>query len=100
MTQLICFSRDMGLDRRDFFRILPTAIGNSDYKSHGNRVLIEPVVDGGSLTITLGAEESRRLSALMVLPRMQVDFAFSGVAQDEVDQFMQTFDIYYRRGGG
>ena len=100
MTELICFSRDMGLDRRDFFRILPTAIGDSSFSNDGNRVIIEPIADSGSLTITLGAEQTRRLSALMVLPRMQVDFAFSGVSQSQVDAFMDTFDIYYRRGGG
>ena len=100
MNETISFSRDMGINRRDFFRILPTSIGNSNYNVDGNRIVIEPIAEKGSLTITLGAEGERRITAIMVLPRMQVDFSFSGVSQAEVDRFMKNFDVYYRRGGG
>ena len=100
MNEPVVFSRDMGIDRRDFFRILPTSIGDSNYNVDGNRIAIEPIAAKGSLTITLGAEGERRITAIMVLPRMQVNFSFSGVSQVEVDRFMKNFDVYYRRGGG
>ena len=100
MRASITFSRDMGIDRRDFFRILPTSIGDSKYHIDENRITIEPIAEKGSLTITLGAEGERRITAIMVLPRMQVDFSFSGIAQAEVDRFLKNFDMYYRRGGG
>jgi hypothetical protein len=100
MRASISFSRDMGINRRDFFRILPTSIGDSKYHIDENRISIEPIAEKGSLTIVLGAESERRITAIMVLPRMQVDFSFSGVSQPEVDRFMKNFDIYYRRGGG
>jgi len=96
----ITFSRDMGINRRDFFRILPTSIGDCNYHIDNDRITIEPIAEKGSLTIALGVEGERRLTAIMVLPRMQVDFSFSGVTQTEVDRFMKNFDIYYRRGGG
>ena len=100
MSDTIAFSRDMGINKRDFFRILPTAIGSSTFSVEGDRVTVKPVADQGLLVISLGKEETRRLSALMVLPRMNVDFSFTDVSQEEVDKFMETFDIYYRRGGG
>ncbi len=100
MNDPVRFARDMGINRRDFFRILPTAIGDSTYRADGDDIVIGPIAGHGVLTITLGAESTRRLSALMVLPRMQVDFVFSGASQTDAEQFMQRFDFYYRRGGG
>ncbi len=100
MNEPVVFSRDMGIDRRDFFRILPTSIGDSNYNVDGNRIVIEPIAENGSRVITLGAEGKRRITAIMVLPRMQVNFSFSGVSEVEVDRFMKNFDVYYRRGGG
>ncbi len=100
MSEHISFSRDMGINRRDFFRILPTSIGDSNYHVDSDRITVEPIAEKGSLTIVLGAEGERRLTAIMVLPCMRIDFSFSGITRAEVDRFMENFDIYYRRGGG
>ncbi|MEM7207857.1 MAG: hypothetical protein AAF434_08550 [Pseudomonadota bacterium] len=90
----------MGINRRDFFRILPTAIGKSDHAIDGSQIKISPIGGVGTLNISLGPEGERRLSALMVLPRMRVDFDFVEVSDEEAQAFMANFDFYYRRGGG
>ncbi|MEM7293410.1 MAG: hypothetical protein AAF420_08465 [Pseudomonadota bacterium] len=100
MSSAVRFARDMGINRRDFFRILPTAIGESQHRIEGSEVHINPVGGSGSLKITLGEESERRLSTLMVLPRMQVDFEFHDTDSGAVQAFMDVFDFYYRRGGG
>ena len=100
MSMASMFFRDMGIDKRDFFRILPTAIGSSRHRLDGDRIAIEPIGEAGALTITLGTGDMRRLSASLVLPCMRVEFAFDGASQVEIDRFMDGFDTYYRRGGG
>ena len=92
-----CFTREMGLTHEEFFRELPAALGHREYVADAGRVSVR--LDVGSLLITLGSEQTRRIAALR-LPYTVVGFRFVGVEEIERDNFMQRFDLCFRRGGG
>lgn len=91
------FTREMGLTHEEFFRELPAALGHREHVAEARRVSVG--VGGGSLAITLGSEQTRRIAALR-LPYTVVGFAFEGVGEIEREKFMQRFDLCFRRGGG
>ena len=92
-----CFTREMGLTHEEFFRELPAALAHREFVVESNRVSVD--LERGSLVITLGSEQTRRIAALR-LPCTVVDFAFEGVEEIEREHFMQRFDLCFRRGGG
>ena len=87
----------MGLTHEEFFRELPAALRNRSFVAEAGRVCVD--LEGGSLVITLGSEQTRRIAALR-LPSTVVEFAFEGVEEIERESFMQRFDLCFRRGGG
>ncbi|ASJ70184.1 hypothetical protein IMCC3135_00290 [Granulosicoccus antarcticus IMCC3135] len=96
-ASVIAYSREMGLTHADFWRLLPRAMGKQPYTLNGDTV--QTTVDTGTLEITLGPPEERRI-ALLRLPYSVVSFRFVGV--DEVQQlaFKAHFDLHFQRGGG
>ena len=91
------FAREMGLTHEEFFRELPAALGYRSFVAEAGRVSVD--LERGSLVITLGREQTRRIAALS-LPYTEVAFAFQGVEAIERETFMQRFDLCFRRGGG
>ena len=91
------FTREMGLTHEEFFRELPAALGHRSFVAEAGRVSVN--LERGSLVISLGSEQTRRIAALC-LPYTVVDFAFEGVGAIERERFMQRFDLSFRRGGG
>lgn len=93
----IHYTREMGLDHRDFFRLLPRAMGSQDYRVDRNEVHVQ--VGEGSLLISIGPEQVRRI-ALLALPYCEVSFTFRDVTEAEQHGFKAHFDLHYQRGGG
>ena len=91
------FSREMGLTHREFFRTLPSAMGDYNYTVNGNR--IEAILTTGSLTIELAPESVRKIASF-VIPKTGVKFSFSGVSDEERLSFITYFDRRFQRGGG
>jgi hypothetical protein len=87
----------MGINHRDFFRILPKALGTEDYERMGDRVRLEN--GDKNLDISLGPE-GRRTIALLSLPVTRVTLQFTNYGEAELADAMARFDLYYRRGGG
>lgn len=93
----IGYSREMGLTHDDFWRLLPKAMGGHAYTIEGN--VVHALVNDGTLDITLGPPEERRI-ALLALPYSVVSFLFKGVSKEEQLAFKAHFDLYFQRGGG
>jgi hypothetical protein len=93
----IAYSREMGLTHDDFWRLLPRAMGENAYEIQGNSVHAK--VHGGSLEITLGDLQVRRI-ALLRLPFAVVSFHFNGIAEQDQQAFKAHFDLHFQRGGG
>ena len=87
----------MGLSHADFFRLLPSAMGDHPYRIDGNTVHGE--VGQGTVEIKLGPQQERRI-ALMVIPFARVSFHFRGVTQADQELFKSHFDLRFQRGGG
>ena len=91
------FDKEMGINHRDFFRILPKALGTTDYERTGNKIRMES--GNKRLEISLGPEGKRTI-ALMSLPVTMVNLKFTNYGKAELDDAMARFDLYFRRGGG
>jgi len=87
----------MGLTHAEFFRSLPAAIEHRDYTVEDGVVRVD--VDGRQVVIELGPQLSRNI-ALLKIPYVEVRFSFHGFSDEAREQFMERFELYYRRGGG
>lgn len=91
------FERDMACTEAEWLFWLPRAVGAHVYQ-----------INGTSARVSIGEGELRlawqvappRVIALMRLPRLQLDFAFSGLDEAQRHAFMKRFDLYTQRGGG
>lgn len=93
----IQYSREMGLTHDDFWRLLPSAMGDHQYERQGDSVIA--TVYGGSLRIDLGPPQERRI-ALLHIPYSKVTFSFKNVQKAEQEAFKAYFDLRFQRGGG
>ncbi len=92
------FSRQMGYTRREFLANLEAAMRGAEYHVLANGDIRIPL-GVGSLTISLGPEQQRRIASL-TLPAMDVEFAFEGVEGDGRRQFYESFQRSFQKGGG
>lgn len=91
------FERDMACTEAEWLQWLPRAVGSHAYQ-----------INGTSARVTIGEGELRlawqvsppRVIALMRLPRLRLDFAFSQLDDAQRLAFMKRFDLYTHRGGG
>jgi len=91
------YTDEMGLNHADFFRLIPSAMGDNPHRIDGMTVHGE--INNGTVEITLGAQQERRI-ALMRIPYALVRFHFRGVTEAEHEAFKTYFDLRFQRGGG
>lgn len=91
------FVKEMGISHREFFRILPKALGSSDYKGAGNRIRFGNAAR--YLEIEVSPEGERRIASVR-LPVTRVSLVFHGYGAAEIAEALDRFDVHFRRGGG
>ena len=96
-TDKIRFRKEMGITRKEFLRNLATALPAQPYRVEHDNISIE--TPARQIVIRLNDQNQRCIGSLQ-LPRMLVDFSFSGYTQAEAESFMRHIDIHFRRGGG
>jgi hypothetical protein len=96
-TDKIRFCKEMAITRKEFLRNLATALPAQSYRVERDKISIES--PSRQIVIALNDQHQRRIGSLQ-LPRMRVDFSFSGYSQAEAESFMRHIDIHFRRGGG
>ena len=89
--------KEMGYTHADFFRLLPRAMGNYPYEIDGLQV--NCVLPTGTLKITLGEEQGRRL-VLVVLPRTEITFEYQDVSDEDREAFIEYFELRFMKGLG
>ena len=92
------FTREYGCSVEEWLRWLPGAVAGRAWRQSrpdAAEVDIEP----GHLAMKWQPLPERRV-ALVRLPRLEVRFAFDGVAPEACAEFMRYFDLYTQRGGG
>ena len=95
---MIQFTRDMSITYEDFFRTLTPILTDFPHTKRDDGVILELPAEG-RLDISLGPARKRRIASIS-LPAVDVTFRFEGIAQPEVDAFMQRFERHFQRGGG
>lgn len=93
----LSLSLDMSIDRADFLRLLPAAVGQTAVEERDDLFLGGNGTQRWSLRLLPLAQ--RRLGS-MVLPRHQVELRFEGFSDAEVTAFMARFQRGFQRGGG
>jgi hypothetical protein len=91
------FERDMGCTEAEWLMWLPAALGERAWTRQGQGASV--AIPPGTLNIRWTQAEPRKI-ALARIPRLFVDFAFSGLDETQRLQFMKRFDLYMQRGGG
>lgn len=93
----IKFSREMGFTHAEFLRILPAALGDYPHQLTGSGAQAE--IDNGQMQVRISEQKYRKIASIS-LPYVEVDFSFTGLGQERVDEVMRFFDLRYQRGGG
>lgn len=87
----------MGVSHAEFFSVLPRLLGEDGYQVRGNTVVHEH--EGKRITFTLGPEMQRKIASI-TLPVTRVEVSLEGFSEPEQEEFMERFDLRFRRGGG
>ena len=87
----------MGITRAEFLRLLPVAIGNSDYRIEDERAAGEH--EGRAWSITFVEKPPRRI-AQIALPVLEVTIALPNASEHEHATFVERFLRAYQRAGG
>lgn len=90
-------TREMGLDRAEFLRLLPAAVAPRPYRLEGDSIQVED--PGGSVRIRLHPTTERRIAGLG-LPVTRVEFHFGDLSEAARRMFMEQFERHFQRGGG
>lgn len=96
-TEGIQFRKQMGITRKEFLRNLAVALSGRPYRVEHNEIIVSDA--GRRITITLREQQEQRLGSLQ-LPRMLVEFIFSGYSNSEAETLMTHINIHFQRGGG
>lgn len=92
------FEREHGCTEAEWRGWLPGAVRDHAL-ALGAAAEARVQIDSGVLHMTWQPLPPRRI-ALVVLPRLQVAYRFSGVPPAARQAFMRYFDLYMQRGGG
>ena len=91
------FDREMGCTADELLQWLPGASRARPVVVSGQGARIE--IDGGALELRWQTLPPRQI-ALLRMPRLAVQFRFSGIDEASRQAFMRYFDLYTQRGGG
>lgn len=91
------YTKSMAVTHKDFFRILPNAMGPYPYTLNGFTAIAQ--VGSGEVKITIGPEQVRQI-ALMRIDYCDVEFSYDKLPQKDYDEFQRHFELRYQRGGG
>jgi len=87
----------MTIDRPDFFRLLPGAVADRDYRLEGERIIQGDATQGWILDLL-------PLAPLpighLAMPRLRVEVRLHGHSPEDVEAFLARFHRGFQRGGG
>ncbi len=89
----------MGYNEKEFFRVLPPAIGEFKHTREGNRVHISHAENNQALDLVITPLPDRQLGAFRI-QHIDVLFSFSNMTEEQRNRFMYRFDRRFQRGGG
>jgi len=96
----VVVEKEMGYTQAEFHRVLPKALGSSDYETakDGRDIVFEQA--GKRLHIVLSEEKIRSITPLMRIPYMEVTFTFEGFSEEGLSDLRRRLDRSFQKGGG
>lgn len=91
------FEREMGCTAAEWLASVPRALGDYPYQFTAPSLTVQ--IGAGQLRVSWQVGEPRVI-ALARIPRLLVQFGFTGVDEAQRLLFMKRFDLYMQRGGG
>ncbi len=89
----------MGYNEKEFFRVLPSAIGEFQHIREGSHVHISHAENSQALELLITPLPDRQLGAFRI-QHIDVQFSFSDMTEEQRNRFMYRFDRRFQRGGG
>jgi hypothetical protein len=87
----------MAITREGFLRTLARALDGRELQLRQDQVMVRET--DRCFVIRLRVQDEHRLGALR-LPRLRVEFHFSGYRWSDADELMSHIDRHFQRGGG
>lgn len=93
------FEQTMGCTSADLLRCLALALPDAAVAIDPVAGAVHAVFSDGTLRLTWRSLPDRRI-ALLAIPRLQVRFAYAGMAPTRRYEVQRRFDLATQRGGG
>ena len=88
----------MSATKNEFFRSLEHFAPDRDFDKSQTSFLFP--AGEGQAEVSYYQLPDRKVTALLSLPQMEVSIEFDGVSGLVQEEFMEAFDLAFRRGGG
>jgi len=98
MSDPVVVEKDMALTHRDFFRLVPKAFPDGNYRLRADG-LTRDEAGGRGLEISLGPQGERRI-ALLSIATTPVTLCFKGYSEEQRAATLVEFDRAFQKGGG
>ncbi len=100
MTDLVELKRDMAVTHSDFYRLITKTIPDSEELvfDKANSTVSLPF-SKGEIRIVLEDQKIRKIAS-MTIEHTPMNFKFMNLSQDEIQTYIQKFDISFQKGGG
>lgn len=93
------FEQVMGCTDADLMRSLPVALPGATVAADAAAGAVEAVFTDGTLRLNWRTLPPRKI-ALLEIPRLQVQFEYTGMAPERRREVQRRFDLATQRGGG
>lgn len=90
--------KEMGIPLAEFFRIAGNFLAGRNHQLTDDGFVVEE--SGKTIEVTVTPLEDRRITGLMILPRIRVHFSFTGHSNAEVHELLSVIERHFQRGGG
>ena len=93
------FEHTMGCTEADLLRSLPLALTHATVAVDAFARVVHAAFSDGTLRLTWRSLPDHRIG-LLTIPRLQVRFAYTGMAPTRRYEVQRRFDLATQRGGG
>jgi len=100
MTNVIELKRDMAVTHDEFYRLIATTINDSELLIFDkvNSSASFPFLKG-EIIISLEEQKTRKIASMRI-DHTPMNFKFINLSNDEIQTYLQKFDISFQKGGG
>ncbi len=100
MTDVVELKRDMAVTHDEFYRLITKTISNSELLNFDtiNSSVSFPF-SKGEINIALEKQKIRKIAS-MKIDHTPMNFIFKNLSTDEMQAYIQKFDITFQKGGG